>query len=123
MSADAGCRARRAEVARATARPVRDRLGGDRLRADRRGRPQPLLVRLQFGPLIEVDELGARVAAGLVSVRRRTSFRLARHGSRTNTGRPSRSITCRPAGGRTVVEAPRAELASIRSRFKLQAMP
>lgn len=84
-----------------------------------------LLLRLQSGP-IEVDELGARVAAGLSQRFEGVQFsfgatRIARteHGPTITVDRLQAS-----AGGRTVVEAPRAELSlDPVALLKLKVMP
>ena len=84
-----------------------------------------LLVRLQFGP-IEVDELGARVAAGLSQRFDGVQFSFgATRIARTEHG-PTITVDHLQAvaGGRTVVEAPRAELSlDPIALLKLQAMP
>ena len=84
-----------------------------------------LLVRLQFGP-IEVDELGARVAAGLSQRFDGVQFSFgATRIARTEHG-PTITVDHLQAvaGGRTVVEAPRAELSlDPIALLKLKAMP
>lgn len=84
-----------------------------------------LLVRLQFGP-IEVDELGARVAAGLSQRFDGVQFSFgATRIARTEHG-PTITVDHLQAiaGGRTVVEAPRAELSlDPIALLKLQAKP
>ncbi len=84
-----------------------------------------LLVRLQFGP-IEVDELGARVATALSQRFDGVQFSFgATHIARTEHG-PTITVDHLQAvaGGRTVVEAPRAELSlDPVALLKMQAMP
>jgi len=84
-----------------------------------------LLVRLQFGP-IEVDELGARVAAALSQRFDGVQFSFgATRIARTEHG-PTITVDHLQAvaGGRTVVEAPRAELSlDPVALLKLQAAP
>ena len=84
-----------------------------------------LLVRLQFGP-IEVDGLGQRVAAGLSGRFEGVQFSFgATRIARTEHG-PTITVDHLQAvaGGRTVVEAPRAELSlDPIALLKFQAMP
>ncbi len=84
-----------------------------------------LLGRLQYGP-IEVDELGARVAAALTQRFDGVQFSFgATRIARTEHG-PTITVDHLQAvaGGRTVVEAPRAELSlDPVALLKLQAMP
>lgn len=84
-----------------------------------------LLVRLQFGP-IEVDGLGARVAAALSERFEGVQFSFgATRIARTEHG-PTITVDHlqATAGGRTIVEAPRAELSlDPFALLKLQAMP
>ena len=84
-----------------------------------------LLVRLQFGP-IEVDGLGARVASALSGRFEGVQFSFgATRIARTEHG-PTITVDHLQAvaGGRTIVEAPRAELSlDPFALLKLQAMP
>ena len=84
-----------------------------------------LLVRLQFGP-IEVNELGARVAAALSQRFEGVQFSFdATRIARTEHG-PTITVDHLKAisGGRAIVEAPRAELSlDPLALLKLRAMP